>query len=184
MKKVSGFPRLYRPFNLRRGKKLSIEGYFSATRVLALIAGIASLVLIIFISTDVFGRYLFNKPLPASCDIPICLTGVLVFFALAHDEVHKIHVRLTSIQDRVNPLYGHIIDILTYLLGFVLLGVVTWQAWPWAWESWVSGIYMKEVVVPYFPIRFIYAIGMTSFAIVLGIRLFQSIGQFRSREKQ
>lgn len=125
-----------------------------------------------FITIDVTGRAALDSPLPGSVEISTTLMVFIIFLALASTEATSQHIRLTAISDRLGPNKVKYLNILAYVLGIVLTGIIVYLAWPWAWESWVNQDYIEGMLrVPYYPAKFVAAIGLTFLLLQFGLKL-------------
>jgi TRAP-type C4-dicarboxylate transport system permease small subunit len=122
--------------------------------------GIGIMIMMLYITCDVFGRYLFGKPLPVSFEIAEMLMIFVVFSALAYVHVRRGHLRLTFLFRRMSPRGQLIADILALVIGIFIFSIITWQAADWAIYALKTNEYRLGVIrIPYFPPRFMLAIG-------------------------
>jgi len=152
--------------------------YFTLTRFSAYVAAFFLFILMIYICADVAGRYLANSPMPASYELATTMMVFIVFLAFAYAQARKMHIRLAFVRDQASPRLQAILDILAYLIGFALFALITWKAWEWAWEAWLSKDYMQGVLkIPYFPSRFAVVIGALLFCFQFALDVIRHIGQ-------
>jgi len=155
--------------------------YLKIVKGSALVGSVFVFLVVVYITADVAGRYLANRPMPASFEIQKTFIVFIVFLALAYTQSRGGHLRLEFISRRFNPRGQAILDILSLLIGLVLFAIITWQAWDWAWEAWQLKEYMEGIFkIPYFPARFALALGAFLFSVQFAIDLIQRISQLRS----
>lgn len=152
---------------------------------LAIISGVAAAIMMLYTTADVFARYTFNNPLPAAFEYSIMLLVYITFFAVAWVQARGGHLRLGYLWDKSGPRGRALIDLVSVIIALFLYGIVTWQGWEWAIQSWVT---MESTMGTYdvslFPSRIALAIGVTLLAVQYIIDLVKCINVFiTTREK-
>lgn len=155
--------------------------YFSVLKYLAATGGIVVMIMMLYITGDVLGRYLFDKPLPVSFEIAEMLMIFVVFAALPYVHVCRKHLRLTFLFKRMPPQGQLIGDVLALVIGIFIFAIIAWQATDWAMSAWHTNEYRLGVVrIPYFPARFALAIGAYITTLEFLVDLVGRIRQFLS----
>jgi TRAP-type C4-dicarboxylate transport system permease small subunit len=142
-------------------------GYLFET-VLSLLNSIGTLwifLLMIVICTDVFGRTLFNSPLPGVLElVRLSIVGI-VFIQLGHTlragRITRSDNLLRKLQTRL-PRLGYGLETLFDLTGTAVFIVLFQASLPMFVSSWVSGEYAGiegYVTYPVWPVRLIILIG-------------------------
>jgi TRAP-type transport system small permease protein len=88
------------------------------------IAAFFVLVLMLYVTFDVIGRFVFNKPLPGAYELAVSLMAFIVFLGLAHGERIKIHIRLVDLKKRLNAFWGNVLDVFAYAIGVFLFTLI------------------------------------------------------------
>lgn len=164
-------------------RKINVSSYINtAIQGLAWIAAIFLLLLMLYVTGDVIGRYVFNRPLPGAYELAATFLAFIVFLGLAFGEKIGINIRLLTLHDRLGKRARGITDIITYIIGVFLSGLIAQQSWKWAIDSFVRGEYMEgQINFPYYPSKFATAIGMTFLLIAFATKLIQSINQMKQK---
>ncbi len=85
--------------------------------------------LTLLIVTDIFLRYFFAKPLPATWEIgELCMPHV-VFLPFAYALAKGSHVRVAMLTSRISAKSERRLRILTNLLSATMAGVLTVYSW-------------------------------------------------------
>ena len=122
--------------------------------------------LMLFISTDVTTRYLAARPIPGSFEIGQILLTVIVFLALAQTQAERGHLRVEVVTSRLPVKARAIMDIIAYLAGILLYGLIVWKTSRWAWESWELKEYAAGTInVPLYPAKFAMVAGCGLFCL-------------------
>jgi TRAP-type C4-dicarboxylate transport system permease small subunit len=98
----------------------------SLTRVLNIIGMVMLILMMILTVTDVFLRYAFRSPILGSIEITqfmMVLLSLGMGWALLKEKV----IRMGLVVDRLSPRLQAIITSLTYILGSVILAMITWR---------------------------------------------------------
>jgi len=171
--------------NFLRKVKPRGSDYFRIVKGLATVGAIFILLMAIYITADVGGRYLFNSPVPAAFEIAKTLMAFIAFLALAYTLSRGGHLRLGFVYQRFGPRGQAVVDILSSFIGLILFGVITWQAAGWAWEAWQTKEYMEGILkIPYFPAKVGFTIGAFFFFIQFATDLTRRAGKLSSQKGQ
>ena len=134
--------------------------YRFAIKVLVAIGAVCAFLLIIYLTIDVAGRYLANRPIPATFELARIMMVLMVFPSFAYVQERKKHMRLDLVTNRLGTRGRALIDLFAYGIGLFVFALITWQIWRWAWESWLSREYMDGTLrIPFYPVKFIAALG-------------------------
>ena len=148
----------------------------AVTHALAWVSAITLFILMLFITSDVIGRYVFSKPLPGSYELASTSLAFIIFLSLAYLEIRGMHIRLFSIYNLLGLQGKNILNIIAYFIGVMICGLIALQAWDWAWVSWLEKDYMEgQVNFPYYPSKFAAALGMTAVLIVYLLKLIKTL---------
>ncbi len=97
------------------------------SRYTALPSAIVLFLMMLLTTTDVFGRYLLNKPIPGSIDYITVMMVILVFPALAYVTAQGGHVRTDIIFDRLSTKGKGYFDVVNSLCTMVFAFLMTYQ---------------------------------------------------------
>jgi len=135
------------------------------------------LVMMVSITADVGGRYLFNTPILGTTELNRTLLVYAVCFALGYTEFRKRHIRVELVLNRL-PKARTLVEGLQLLLALVLMGFATYASSVIAYNATVQGEYETGIInFPMWPGRIALAVGclMLCMQYVVGI-----IDSFRS----
>ena len=97
-----------------------------AASVAGLLAGFATLVIVLLVTYDVTMRHFFDRPQLFVDEIASFLQVLLIFGGAAATFRAGGHVRVDLVTGHVRPAVRAWLRVATLLLGVVLLGVVIW----------------------------------------------------------
>jgi TRAP-type C4-dicarboxylate transport system permease small subunit len=92
----------------------------------ALLAGFATLAIVVLVSYDVTMRYFFNEPQVFVDELASFLEVLVIFGGAAYTFRAGGHVRVDLLTTRIRPATRAWLRLLTLLLGVVFLGIVLW----------------------------------------------------------
>jgi TRAP-type C4-dicarboxylate transport system permease small subunit len=95
-------------------------------RVAALLAGVATLAIVLLISYDVLMRYFFNRPQVFVDEVASFLEVLIVFGGAAYTFVHGGHVRVDALTNHLPRAARAWLRTLTLGLGILFLAIVIW----------------------------------------------------------
>jgi len=127
--------------------------FFKTTKFFAVCSAFITMLLMLYISADVFGRYAFNKPLPNSQAVAETLMVGLAFLGLAYVQAQKKNICLDFLTNRLGPLGSALQDVFSMLLSVMVMGLIVWASASWVWESLV----IRDAMQGSFPIPYYYS---------------------------
>ncbi|MFC1980408.1 TRAP transporter large permease subunit [Chloroflexota bacterium] len=152
------------------------DGIRRLTTAVGWAAGIILSMMMVFVTVDVFLRYVFNRPFRSSPDIIQVLLIVVVFGAVAYTALQDNHVSVDLVTRRFSRKAQAVLEACVYFLSLGLLVVMSW-------EAVVHGQYFQQInetssglYIPLGPFLYIVAFGCALFSIVLIVKLADSVG--------
>jgi TRAP-type C4-dicarboxylate transport system permease small subunit len=130
--------------------------------------GIILTAMMLLVTGDVLGRYLFNRPIHGTTEITEFMMVGLLYFTLAHTQTDKAHIRVEMFITHLSPGTRLILEMIAYLLGFFLFVLITWQgilSAAKAWEVWETTFGL--ILFPLFPAKVLIPIGSFLFSLRL-----------------
>jgi len=142
-------------------------------------------VMMLFMTTDVFGRYVLNRPVPGSIDFVTVMMVILVFPAVAYVSSQDGHVRTDVIFNRLSVRGKGFFDVVNSLGSIFFVVLMTWQLGARAWSiiQHPPGIATGYFQWPHLPFIIIAAVGCALMSLELIIWFFHSVNRAMGREK-
>ena len=127
-----------------------------AAGVAALLAGFATLAIVVLVSYDVFMRYFFDRPQLFVDEVASFLQVLLIFGGAAYTFRVGGHVRVDLITNVSRSAVRAWLRLLTLLLGVVMLAVIIWVTTRSASTAYRYGRVSAVMLYPlWFPMAFI-----------------------------
>jgi len=150
----------------------SYAGYFvniltQSTRYLNIIGIIAVVVLMLVITTDVIGRFIFNHPLPATIEITQYVMVIAVYGSVAYCAIERGHVSVELFVSMFPPKTQRIIDTVTSLLSLSLFASIVWASAKSLAMSWNRHEVSTTLGLVTWPFRTVMLIGLILLSLVL-----------------
>ena len=154
-------------------------------RTLGTVGIIVLVVMMILTGTDVFLRYVFNKPILGSAEITEFMMLALGFTAIAWCTATKAHIKVDILSNYI-PDTGKILsDTLFYILYLLLSAFIAWRSFLEAMAvrptSIAAGARSSILDIPYYPFYMFISIVFGLIALMLLIYIGQSIAQVVKR---
>ncbi|MFC1980963.1 TRAP transporter small permease subunit [Chloroflexota bacterium] len=139
-----------------------------AEKGLALVGALCVLVLMVFTSADVSGRYIFNHPLAGAYEISEVLLVGIVFLAAAYVQAQRGHIKVVLFERFLSKRTITKLEILGIVVGLCTFSIMAWQSSLFAWKAWITKEYYWGLVdLPLWPGKLAVAIGF----MLLSVRL-------------
>ena len=133
---------------MQRAKEAIIK---SATFLNIMGVGVG-LIMVLILTTNVIGRYIFRHPLIGTVEIEELMLVVLVFFGIAYAQLKKRHVSIPFIVDRLPVYLRNIINNVAIFISLLVFVLITWRSIILAklyWENRVSSLYLEIPLAPF-----------------------------------
>jgi TRAP-type C4-dicarboxylate transport system permease small subunit len=150
-------------------------------RAANLISAACVLILMVLVIADIFGRYLFNSPVPMTYEVGSFLMVFVVFLGLAYTQRTGAHIRVEFFTLHLSARVRAMLDILASVLGLLLYITIVYQSFIWAWASWQVGDYVSGLVnSPRWPSQFVVPLGAALLCLQFLADIVQRVAQLRS----
>ncbi|MBW1800341.1 MAG: TRAP transporter small permease [Deltaproteobacteria bacterium] len=143
--------------------------YWAAQVIIAL--------MVILTVTDVFLRYVFNRPIVGSFELTEFLMVFLVFASISYTMAVKGHVYVDLVVSRLPSRVSAVIECIISLLAFLLFALVTWRNFLHAGILWERNDISHELSIPIGPFVYFIALGVAVLCLVLLVQFLQSLAQ-------
>ena len=132
------------------------------------VGGILLFLMMLLISADAIGRYVFHDSIKGSLDIIEIILVFVVFFSVSQVAVLKSHVSVTLIFSRFPKGLQAALSLLTSLLCFGVSFLMARQLAlrGWAQISYTTS-YSQSLEIPLWPIFLVASLGLLLLSVVL-----------------
>lgn len=97
------------------------------------IAGICILIMMVFVTIDVVGRFFFNTPFRYAYDVTEFSMAGSVFLAMAYTQAVRGHIRVGALTSRLSKRTQSILNIIITTGNLLFFALVIWMGWKLAW---------------------------------------------------
>lgn len=156
----------------------SAEGIAEIT--LTAFSWVVTIFLTLMIVIDVSGRFLFNRPLPATWELGEICMPYIVFFPFAFTLTRDSHVRVYLVKNQLSPRLQNRIRIFTDAISLIMCALMTYYSWLRFWDSYTLEEEMLAAVkILWWWGKIAMPIGMGMFTIAYFLQLFHTtpVGQ-------
>lgn len=124
------------------------------------VAASAIFLVMLLVVADVVGRNVLGAPVPGSFEISESLMVFIVFLAVGYVEATGGNIRVELLGSRVSERKRHLLHALTCLLGILFFGLIAWDTWRYALESWAVREFMTGTLpLPLYPAKLAVPVG-------------------------
>lgn len=125
-----------------------------------LLSAVFVLLLMILVVADIFGRYLFNSPVPMTYEVGSFMMVFIVFLGLAYTQRMGAHIRVEFLTLRLSQRLRVRLDLVASILGLLLYATITYQGYYWSLTSYQVGDYVAGLInIPRWPSQFMVPLG-------------------------
>lgn len=135
------------------------------------VAGLALLAILALTVTDIFGRTLFNNPVPGTVEVTALVLVVVVFLGLGYSEDLGDHITVDLLYVRVGTRFKAVLDVFANLLSIVVIALMAFQIYHFALRQRDSGAETPVLEWPIWPFAMVAAFGCVLFALSIGSKL-------------
>lgn len=137
-----------------------------ALLALSIVSGFATLLIILIVTLDVAGRFLFNTPFDGGVEASELLMVVLVFFGLAAAQQQRQNYAIELFVRHLPVAGQRIFELFGYVVGLVIVVLLAWPSSKQALSSFERGEAGFGVLpFPLWPARILLAAGLWLLAV-------------------
>ncbi len=138
--------------------------------------GMAVLIaMVLLLVADVVSRRVFNSPLSWGFELVKVMLAVVVSYTIVYCAVRGGHIRIDLLTNRFPKKAQQILDVVIYLFGTGLFGLMSWGLVIHAMHLWDANRITGVLPVPIFYFVFSLAFGSLLLALVLLVQLISTI---------
>jgi C4-dicarboxylate transporter DctQ subunit len=142
------------------------RGLQAIEKVMVVISWAVTLFITFMIVIDVFLRFAFNAPLPASWEISEVVMPYIVFFALSAALAVGAHVQVTIVTNLFGPKGRRIFEIIATVISLMVCVPVTYWSWLHFWSAYRIGEEILAAIrIPWWLGKFAMPIGLGTFTL-------------------
>jgi TRAP-type C4-dicarboxylate transport system permease small subunit len=143
-------------------------------RGLAAVAGVALATMMGFTAFDVLMRAL-GRPVAGSVEIIGWLAAVAMALALGDVQVHRGHVAMTLLSERLRGRPAALLEAVNSLVALLLFGAAAWFILRYGMTLQDTGSLSETLKVVVYPWVYAVALGFAGLALALAIDLLRSL---------
>jgi TRAP-type C4-dicarboxylate transport system permease small subunit len=145
-------------------------------KFLTAISWIVSVLVTLMFVVDIFMRFLFKRPLPASWEIAEVCMPLIIFLPFAYTLTIDAHVRVSIVKDRLPPKIRLGFETVSNSIAFIICAMFTYWAWLYFWDSFIINEEMLAAIkIPWWVGKMAMPIGMGFFTFRYLILVFRSL---------
>lgn len=154
-----------------RLRKYADSSYSSMQKTVGfavIVIGVTLIGLMFLTCVDVFRRYVFSNPLPATAEIAEMILPYIIFVSMAYALITKRHVRVGLFMDRTSLKFQSNFEYPMLILELLLVAWLFYAGLGYFWESFtINEIMMSTIDLPWWVGKFALPLGMFLFVLAL-----------------
>ena len=100
------------------------------------ISGYLLFFMMLLITVDVTGRYVFSSPIPGTLEFTEFLIVFVVFFSMAYVQLTKRHICVELVTQRLPRRTADGLAVVVYLIAALFFVLMCWQSWHSGLSAW------------------------------------------------
>ncbi len=140
------------------GLNISIRVVNLATRMLGVVGAVLLFLMMTLTFVDVWGRYIFNSPIPGGFEVTELMMATLIFAGLPLVTQHDEHITVDLIDHFFPKSMLRWRDVLVGVLSTVMVAVLSYRMWLKAMEQVDYGDRTAALYIPVAPVTFFMSI--------------------------
>jgi len=131
---------------------------------------------------DVFGRYLFNKPILGTLEVFEIILPAIVLLGLGYTQESRSHVTMEIVVSHLSAKTQNFLGLLTSGCALIISALILWRGWLLVVGFWRMGRTIPTIGVPMFLPQLLVPLGAFTLCLVLIVQMLQHIMQLRKKE--
>jgi TRAP-type C4-dicarboxylate transport system permease small subunit len=146
----------------------------------AMALGMGWVLVMMFLTTlDVGGRFFFSNPIPGTIESSEFMLAVFGLMGLAYTHGRGANVKVTMLTRRFPGPIAFFLNLITGLLGFQIISMVSWYAIVMAIEEFHNGTTTDRLAIPVYPLYVLLSIGAFLLALEILINIVDALRGLR-----
>lgn len=142
-------------------------GVRRASQVLQVGAAVLLFAMMLLTFIDVWGRYIFNSPLPGAFEITELMMAALIFAGLPLVTAAGEHVSVDLLDFSLPKILRQVRDSLIHLLCAIMLGFLSYRLWIKAAEQAGYGDQTAVLLIPIAPVTYFMSLSTAASGVAL-----------------
>lgn len=151
------------------------RGFERFLRLLAYAGGLVLAGLALLIIYEIGARYFFGRPFRGGFEMTELAMSVIVACGLPYTAIKRGHVSVDIFAKWLDRPAMRWLNFLVHAIGAVVLGLLAWQAFGYAFRSYGYGDVSNMMRIPKYPFQFAIAFSAMLFTIVLVIEALKAL---------
>lgn len=167
---------------LVRLKQKAEKWLHNISRALNWVAMVVLVAMVLTVTVDVGGHYLFKRPLTGSLDFVELMMVIVVFCGLGYCAALEGNVRVDVIHARLPKRIQAVLDVFTFAASTFIFTIITWRLFVRAWniiEEPITGPGTQTLQIPHMPFIWLAGAGSLLLCLVLFTTFLNAIARFK-----
>ncbi len=149
-------------------------------KVLDTISNFLIAAIVLLVTCDIGGRYLFNRPIQGTLELVEFIMVGVVFLGLSHSQAKGANIRVTLLVERTKGRTRLFLNLMGLFLGFCVLCLIVWRGGVAALEAW-RGNYVTMGIqpLPEWPAKSLIPVGALIASVRIVLDIWSELRSFR-----
>lgn len=137
--------------------------------------------MMLLVFTDVFLRYLFNRPLEGSIELIEIMMALTIALGMAYTGIRKGHIAVELLVSRFSPRTQALLDVFHFMVATILFLLMGWKT---AQQALVVGkrhVTTSVLAIPIYPFVWVLSICAALLGLVFLLHLLEAISKVKQK---
>ncbi|MBW1999769.1 MAG: TRAP transporter small permease [Deltaproteobacteria bacterium] len=138
-------------------------------------------IMMLMVFTDVFLRYIFNRPLEGSIELIEIMMALTIALGMAYTGMKRGHIAVELVVSRFSPRIQALLDLFHFLVATILFLLMGWKT---AQQALVVGkrhVTTSVLAIPIYPFVWVLSICAALLGLVFLLHFLQALSKVRGK---
>ena len=150
-------------------------------QIMAELSGLSLVFVMVFVLTDIISRNI-SRSIRGVSEMAVLAMIIAVYLGISYCEEKKGHVRVEAVLHRLPYKYRKILNLLSYFLVFLMLGIVVFAVGKYALSTYNTGEAIQSPrPIRIFPVIFVMFASCVLYWIQILLNLLEAFKEFNKK---
>jgi TRAP-type C4-dicarboxylate transport system permease small subunit len=155
------------------------DAVFKIDDVMCMLANLCIVINMAVVVLSIIGRMVFNTPLPGLTDLVSFVFGLSCMFAFCYTEKTQGHIKMDLLMERLPPAGKKVLHVIIGILNLGCIALIAALFFRYTGATFASKSATWIMKLPYYPVVFVAAVGMTLFFMTALVNFIDGISGWR-----
>jgi TRAP-type C4-dicarboxylate transport system permease small subunit len=155
------------------------DAVFKIDDIMCKLASLCIVINMTIVVLSVLGRLFFKTPFLGLTDLVSFVFGLSCVLAFCYTEKTQSHIKMDLLMERLPPAGKRVLHVIIGILNLGCIAVIAASFFRYTGATFASKSTTWIINLPYYPVVFVAAVGMTLFFITALVNFINGLGGWR-----